>query len=862
MFPVRQVVARALVAAAVVAGCGPRVTPAGPGETRVTARAARATAEGAALAKAEVVPRRYALELAIDPEATGYTGTVAIDVELSARTGTIWLDARDLRIDGATVTVGDEIVRATEVPEAPAGRLGLALAKPVGPGKARIEIRFAGDYRSDDGIFAQQYRGRGYVFSDFEPLDAQRGFPCFDEPRFKTPWTVSLVVPKGTVALGNGAVRRTTELKGGLQRVELVETAPLPTYLVAVAVGPFEIVEAEGGRVPVRIVVPSGRRTAAARAAAFAPELLETAAAWLERPVPFEKLDIVAVPRFGGAMENPGLVTVAGDILLDATDDRAQRKLALVLAHEIAHFWFGDSVTLGDWRDLWMNEGFASWMADEVLARWRPAWQTRRDEVRYRLEAMTEDDAPGAHALRPSTLDAPRALFDVITYQKSAAILHAIEDWVGPERFVAVLRGYLDTHASGTASTGDVIAAFDTLGTDVGDVLDGLLAAPGVPTIDAELSCTGPARLRLTPRHGGDAPRLPVCVRWHDGSAAHRACAIVDDEPVTLALGDGCPAWVHPNADGSGYYRWSLAPGAGRSIADAIAGGDATARERLDAALSIREALGRGTPLVDVARALRAAVRTEIPEVVEVAVGEYALLIDQLAPAGGRGAIAAHLREGLAPALRRVGTVPRPGEAAEDRRLRVVVLDAAGTLADDAAVIGWARKAARRWLDRPRRRSAAPELIEPALLVAAAHADERLAGRLLRAAETARDDVGVDAELLARALGRMPRARALRALDRALAGALPSVTTFALVTELIGRRDTATATLDALAGRGDWLAIALTFVSTCDPDLLARLADHAPADAGVTRAIERRRSEAQRCARLRPLAAGAARAFR
>jgi cytosol alanyl aminopeptidase len=828
-------------------------------------------ADGAAPADATgtaVTPRAYRLELAIDPSAIGFTGTVTIDLDVAARTSAIWLDSRDLTIDSARLTTssatGATMHDLAVIPDSPDGRLGLSLPRAIDPGEARLELTFSGDYRTDDGVFAQTYRAHTYVFSDFEPIDARRGFPCFDEPRWKTPWTISLLVPEGMTALSNAPAIATTEVRGGLARVEFATTPPLPSYLVAIAVGPFDVVAAEGGPVPTRIVVPSGRGAAAAQAASFAPELLETAAAFVDRPVPFDKLDIVAVPRFGGAMENPGLFTVAADILLDGRGDKDDRRLALVIAHEVAHLWFGDSVTLGDWRDLWINEGLASWMADEVLARWRPGWATRRDELRSRDEAMREDDLPGAHPLRPERLESPRALFDVLTYQKSAAVLHMIEGWVGEEKFVEALRGYLDRHGGATATSADVIAALDPLDPDLATVLESFLAAPGVPHLEATVSCRGGAKLELRHRgatHGDEAPawKTPACVRWHDGEHTHRACTVVAGA-TELGLGDRCPTWVAPNAGGDGYYRWSLT---GAPLAALIGGDGASDRERLDATAAIRGALGDGVALRDLASALSAAVRTGIPEVVEAALREYELLIEQLAPAGARKAIGAHLRAALAPSLRRLGTAPRRGEPADDRRLRVIVLTAAGTLAGDDKVIAWAKKTAKKWLRDHRKGPRAAELLEPALLVAAAHADDKLAALLVATAEGALDQIGTDATLVARALGQLPRERALRALDVAVGGALPSVTTFALAVELLGRRDTAHDAADTLGRHGDWLAIALTFAPTCDPDLVDRLTGTAATapDGVFARGLERRRLEATRCDALRPMATGAARAF-
>jgi len=819
--------------------------PSPPREPPVAAVDARGLEDAPADATgAGITPRAYTIELAIDPGASGYTGTISIELDVAVRSSAIWLDASDVAIDWARLTVGDEVQELAWVVDPPVGRLGLTLPRPVDPGVARLDLSFSARYQIDEGIFAQTYRAGTYVFSDFEPVDARRAFPCFDEPRFKTPWTISLVVPDGLVALSNSEATATDDLAGPLTRVSFAPTPPLPTYLVAFAVGDFDVVDAPGGPVPVRIVVPSGRADAAARAATYAPAILQTARDFVDRDVPFGKLDIVAVPRFGGAMENPGLVTVALDILLDGRTEADERKLGLVLAHEVAHLWFGDSVTLTDWRDLWINEGLATWMADEVLVRWQPAWNTRLDEIGARHEAMAEDDAPGAHPLRPDELAGPRLLFDVLTYQKGAAILHMVEAWAGDERFLAALRGYLDAHAGGGASSLDLVAALAPLGAEVRSVLEPLLEETGVPALDVSVSCGADgAQASLSARD--DRP-VPACVRWRDDAGEHRSCVVVTGTEL-VPLGESCPRWVHPNANGDGYYRWSMDGGhLGAVIADVRA----TDRERLDGARAVRTALAEDTPAEEIADALAAGVRSPIPAVVAVALADYRVLIDQAAPDDAVKPIAAHLRRALAPSVKRLGTAPRAADTAADARLRGLVLTAAG-LAGDKKVIPWATKAARKWLDHDQRPP--DDLAEAVLLVAAAHADARLVKSLAKAAANAMDDAGADAPLFGRALGRLPATHGLAVLDDALDGSLPSMITFTLAIEQLARRDTAAAAAAQLAAQGDWLAIVLTFAPVCDPALVDQ--------AGQPEALARRRADAARCAALTPRLADAAAAF-
>ena len=800
-----------------------------------------------------VTPTAYRLALAIDPEAGGYTGTVSIDVTLTEPTDTIWLDDDGPHVTAATITADAESTTLAPIDGAPAGRVGFTLPRTTS-GEIRLDLAFSADYRGEDGIFAQSDHTHSYVYSDFEPTDARRAFPCFDEPRWKTPWSMTLTVPAGVTALSNTSPTSDTPLADGRREIAFATTAPLPTYLVALAVGPFETVDAPGAPVPMRIVVPAGRSADAARAAGFAPALAGVAQTLLARPIPFDKIDVIAVPRFGGAMENPGLITVASDILLDGHGDGDDRQLALVLAHELSHLWFGDSVTLVDWRDLWINEGVASWMADEVLARWRPAWATRRDELRARDEAMADDEIAGAHPLRPAALDKPRQLFDVLTYQKGASILHMLDGWIGGDRMLDALRGFLDAHAGGGASSDDLLAALAPLGDDVGGVMRGLVDGAGVPEIDATLDCRGAPHLHLTVRDAGD--RVPVCARWSDGTT-HRACTVVSgaDRPAARR--------TLPDLGAPRRRRQRLLPlDARRRVAGRRdrrrrrersrtprrrAGDPARARRRrVDARGRERAARRhrqpdsgsgrrRGRRLSAAARRGRAA--RGPPR-------------DRRAPARRPGRHLAPPRHRPAPRRARRRRPPARGRAHRRRRAR-------RRSARDR--VGAPR--ARRWLHH--HRAATGALLEPALVVAGAHADDRLATQLFRAAEAAMSEPDEVGELLARALGRMPRRRAMRALDAGLGGELPSPVTFALAVELLGRGDTARAAAHTLGHRGDWLATTVTFASTCDPALVDRLAKSRDAerDPGYARSLSRRRLEAQRCAAMRPRATGAARAF-
>jgi alanyl aminopeptidase len=681
-----------------------------------------------------VAPRAYRLELSIDPAADGYRGSVAIDIAIAAPRQTIWLHAVDLTIERAHVTIGAETRPVAVVAGAKgSGLIGLDLGAPA-TGSATLAIAFAGSYRSLDGIFVQEHRARRYVFTDFEPVDARRGFPCFDAPRWKTPWTVALTIPRGLVGLGNMPVRRAVD-DGDSTRLELEPTRPLPSYLIAVAVGAFEIVETRGAPVPVRLIVPEGRGAAATAARTLAPAMVAASAQLLKREVPFPKLDFVAVPSFGGAMENPGLITVAADILLPPPGDTdAEYFLGMVLAHEAAHLWFGDLVTPGQWRELWLNEGFASWMADEVLAAARPAWGTRMIELWDRADAMDEDAVEGVRAVRPPSAPAPRDLFDVIGYKKSAAILHMLEGWLGAPVLATAVASYLDRHEDGTVGTGDVItalaAADPSRAGEIEAVLTSYLDTPGVPRIDGRVRCeAGGARLAITSgRHalGAAAPgrwSVPLCVRWSAAGEVTKRCQVITTgAPAEIDLGARCPAWTTLDAGADGYYHWSL-PAAEMA---AVVASDASPRERADAIRQLEPALLTGAMTVaDAVPVLEAAIRRGDERVAQDALTALRLLRDELAPAAAQ-----QLAPALSDRLRAVGMRARRGEPEGSGRLRAALIAFAGR-AGDAKVTAWARRETQRWLDR--RSELDDDLLVAAIAVTASAADRAQAVTLIDA---------------------------------------------------------------------------------------------------------------------------------
>ena len=314
----------------------------------------------------DVRPLRYRLDLTLIPEGDTFSGRVEIDLEVRKAAGTVWLNARGLSFDEAKFTREGRAM-AAKVETSGKEFAGFSPKTELPPGRAKLEIAYHGEFnkKGSDGLFKQEEGGASYVFTQFESIDARQAFPCFDEPNFKVPWQVTLHVPARDSALSNTPIVSETGEADGRKKVVFAETKPLPSYLVAVAAGPFEFVD--GGKAgkngtSLRVVTPRGKATQAKYAAEVSGQLLEQLESYFGVAYPYEKLDLLAVPLFGGAMENAGLITCAQSLLLaDPAQDSIgrQRGYAEVMAHEMAHQWFGDLVTTAWWDDIWLNEAFA-----------------------------------------------------------------------------------------------------------------------------------------------------------------------------------------------------------------------------------------------------------------------------------------------------------------------------------------------------------------------------------------------------------------------------------------------------------------------------------------------------------------------
>jgi alanyl aminopeptidase len=710
-----------------------------------------------------VRPVRQAIELAVDPNLETFSGSVAIELDVREPTKVVWLNGRGLEVTNARLGRGGDLRPAQVVPGGD-DFVGFRVGDPLSPGPARLEASFEGTVsrRDQEGIFAVEEGEEWYAFTQFEAIAARRAFPCFDEPSYKIPWEVSLRVPHGAVALSNTPVE-STRVEGGRDVVRFSPTPPLPSYLVAFVVGPFDIVEvgpAGRSHTPTRLVVPRGRGGDTAWARESTPRILALLEDYFDRPYPFRKLDEVAIPGAGFAMENPGLVTYGQELMVQRPAEQTlsdRRDWARVCAHELAHMWFGDLVTTSWWDDTWLNEAFANWLEEKTTERYQPDWGLAADRAASRSAALRQDSLTTARRIRQpiTSNDDIINAFDGVTYGKGQAVLEMVEAWLGEDVFRRGVKAHINRHAGGNATAAEFIDALSAAaGRDVGGVLGTFLDQTGAPVIEAEARCDSNPRLVLSQRPyralGSPAEHrlwsLPVCVRVAGRDAPE--CTLLSARTGEIPLGAGeCPEWFYANAGASGYYRTLESAALARRI---LEGADLTAPERVALAGDLGALVLSGDVSAGDALSLLPLLASDDNRHVVIESARVvswpleAIVPDSLMPRFRRV-----VREVYGARARSLGWSARPGDSEDVRLLREPLLSLVAGVGDDRQLEREAAELARGWLDDPS--SLDPDMVDPVLYAAAGAGDRELFDRLRKAALQTGDRAR--RERLLRALG-------------------------------------------------------------------------------------------------------------
>ncbi len=646
----------------------------------------------------DVVPSTYRIFLTPDIDAASFTGRVEIDVEVTRATTQVVLHALDLEIGAATVTSAGVAHRSSEPRfDEQYHTVAFTFDDELPTGPATLEIAFTGVLNDLlVGFYRSTYTdesGQSHTIAttQFEHSDARRAFPCFDEPSFKATFQVNLTVPVGLAAYSNSPETSSTDLGNGWRTITFAPTMKMSTYLVAFVVGAFEETPAlDVDGVPLRIVYPLGKGHLTQLALDAGAHALRFFSDYFAIAYPGDKLDMIAIPDFAfGAMENLGCVTYRESALLldPATSSMIEfQRVADVIAHEIAHMWFGDLVTMEWWEGIWLNEAFATFMSTLCTDHFKPELKMW---VGFGIDRDAAMQIDGLHATRPIEYEVvspsdTRGMFDILTYEKGGSVLRMLEQYLGPDTFRDGIRGYLKKHAYANTVTTDLWDALEAAsGEPVREIMNTWILQGGHPLITFENGELRQEPFAYGPASGesaiGSSWRVPVLTRSLRGGEVHRH--LVGDSPV--AVDDLSPVVV--NAGGSGVFRTRYGAAELAALSPHLDELEELERATLVADASALLLAGRITwqDLLTTARGLG---ERDEPNPWSSVAGSVALANRALTGAQ-HDTLIAQVRELFAPQLARVGWDPRPGEGDLAPQLRSILISTLGLVVEDPEVV-------------------------------------------------------------------------------------------------------------------------------------------------------------------------------
>ncbi|MEZ4237169.1 MAG: M1 family metallopeptidase [Myxococcota bacterium] len=463
-----------------------------------------------------VRPTSQRVHLALDPASPDTHGQTTITLDVSEKITGFSLHAHELTITSAAIGRPGKRAKPAAVTVGEAGLVRIDAGRKLKPGAWSVQLAFDGQLHDQTyGLYRFQVDGSWFVASQFEANDARTAWPCFDEPAYKVPFELVVDAPTGLQVIGNAPIVRQEPVGDGTTRSFLQPTPPVPSYAEALLVGPYVATEVPGMKVPSRVYTLPGREELASMLVSDLGGTVDALETWFGRPQPYAKLDWILVPEFTfGAMENPGAIVAAERFLpapAQASPDSA-RFAYRTIAHEVAHYWFGDLVTMRWWDDLWLNESFADWLSQHIVAERHPELRDDVGRVQRRIGMLSFDAQSSSQPLR-TEVD-PTAVFEtsnLAVYAKGEALLDTVEAWVGAQPFRDGLQRYLAAHEWGNATAEDLFAALtEASGEDVTAVMLPYLDHPGAPL------------LQVAPGEGNSRSRSS---RWRRRAARPRGTA-------------------------------------------------------------------------------------------------------------------------------------------------------------------------------------------------------------------------------------------------------------------------------------------------------------------------------------------------
>jgi len=707
--------------------------------------------------------KHYGLTFTPDLQKAVFSGDETLEVEVNKTATEFILNSAELEFQEATITQDNKVQPAKWNFAADKEQVTLTVADALEPGPATIHIKYTGVLNDKlRGFYLARTKERNYATTQFESTDARRAFPSLDEPAYKATFDITLIANKGDTAISNSAIASDTPGPGeGKHTIKFATTPKMSTYLVAMAVGDFECIEGSADNTPIRVCGTPDKKPLSAAALRYATEILKFYNQYYGIPYPFGKLDILGVPDFeAGAMENTAAIFYRESLLfIDDMNSSVESHQAVfeVLAHEMAHQWFGDLVTMKWWDNIWLNEGFATWMALKPSQALHPEWNASLDAVQATDTALTLDALVNTHPIRAKaeTPEEINELFDPISYEKASAVLRMVEAYVSPDVFRRGVNVYLRRFLYGNATAEDFWTALSAAsGRPVDKIMPTFIDQAGEPLLTVRSACLNPPAQKAPPVRKGkrsrrgplkpnpttqvtvsqqrfwaypaEAPKkeqiwmAPLCVK---SGAAKPFCQILSQKEQTLPLA-GCSSWVFVNSSAAGYYRTQYEKADLQKLI-AVAGTELTTAERISLLRDQAALVGSGQQSMATHLDLISAMNQDAQrEIVESYLPTLDYVNSYLLGDTDAASFRAWVRSNFGPMMAKVGWTPNPNESADVHTLRGNLIHILGMIGEDPETIRQATALAQQYLKDPN--SVDASIAKDVLGVAARFGNEEL----------------------------------------------------------------------------------------------------------------------------------------
>ena len=693
-----------------------------------------------------VSPEHYTLLLTPDLTAATFSGVETIDVALAEAASSITLNSAEIEFQSVTIAANGKEQSATVSSDKEKEQTTFTVPAQIPAGKATLSIHYTGILNGQlRGFYLSKTAKRNYAVTQFESTDARRAFPSFDEPAFKATFDISLVIDSGDTAISNGPIISDTPGPSeGKHTLKFLTTPKMSSYLVAYLVGDFKCTEGEADGVKIRGCATPDKVDLTPYSVEVAEYVLHYYNTYFGIPYPLKKLDLIALPDFeAGAMENFGAITYREtDLLVDEKNSSvgAKKEVALVVAHEMAHQWFGDLVTMQWWDNIWLNEGFATWMENKPVEAMHPEWNIDQQVANDKDGTMNLDALPTTRAIRAKadTREEIEEMFDGISYGKAGAVLLGIENYLGPETFRKGVHNYLAAHLYSNATAEDFWKAqTETSHKPVDKIMESLVAQPGEPLLTFGEPASGTVsvsqkRFFSSPSIEPDPAQkwtIPICFKTGTNK---QDCEVLTPDDAKLSV-PGTPLFF-ANAGGKGYYR-SAYPSSVYAALVAHVETDLSPTERIsltgDEWAQVRANKATVGDYLNLVAALR---DDSSAEVVDSALGGVNAIYTRVAgTAEEKTALAAWLRITFAPVYAKLGP-PSDADSPNTKEMRAHLFGLLGYYAKDPAVLAEAHEITVKYLANPA--SVDATMGQTALAIAARNGDAALFDQLQKVAET------------------------------------------------------------------------------------------------------------------------------